>query len=64
MAYIGHPLVGDLVYGHRSKRLPCPRQFLHAHRLRFRLPDTGEWVKFAAPLPTDLEEVLRRLRAG
>ncbi|NOZ29209.1 MAG: RluA family pseudouridine synthase [Chloroflexi bacterium] len=64
MAYIGHPLVGDPVYGRRRKRLHCPRQFLHAHRIGFRLPDTDEWVEFTAPLPPDLEEVLRRLREG
>ncbi len=62
MAYIGHPLVGDPVYGHRCRRLHCPRQFLHAHRLGFRLPDTGQWIELTAPLPADLEEVLRRLR--
>lgn len=62
MAYIGHPLVGDPVYGHRRKRLRAPRQLLHAYRLGFRLPDTGERVTFTAPLPADFEEVLRRLR--
>ncbi len=62
LAYIGHPVVGDPTYGRRRKRLHCPRQFLHAHRLRFRLPATGEWVEFTAPLPDDLEEVLIRLR--
>ncbi len=62
MAYIGHPLVGDPVYGHRRRRLHCPRQFLHAHRLGFRLPDTGQWIELTAPLPADLEEVLQRLR--
>jgi 23S rRNA pseudouridine1911/1915/1917 synthase len=62
LAYIGLPVVGDIVYGHRRKQLQCPRQFLHAHRIGFRLPETGEWKEFVAPLPADLEEVLQRLR--
>ncbi|MCD6289552.1 MAG: RluA family pseudouridine synthase [Anaerolineae bacterium] len=62
MAYIDHPIVGDPVYGRRRRRLRCPRQFLHAYRIRFRLPGTGEQVEFSVPLPADLEEVLQRLR--
>jgi 23S rRNA pseudouridine1911/1915/1917 synthase len=60
LAHIHHPIVGDEVYGPRRK-LPfaCPRQFLHAERLRFRLPSTGETVEFSAPLPADLQAVLR-----
>ena len=62
LAYIGHPVVGDPVYGRRRRRLYCPRQFLHAYRLGFRLPGSGEWAEFTAPLPRDLAEVLDRLR--
>ncbi len=58
-AAIGHPLLGDHVYGKRSPLLG--RQFLHAHRLGFRLPSSGEFVEFGAGLPPDLEEVLRQL---
>ena len=59
LAYIGHPIVGDSVYGGRRKPpVPCPRQFLHAHRIRFRLPGTGEQVEFTSPLPADLKAVL------
>lgn len=60
LAHIHHPIVGDEVYGPRRK-LPfaCPRQFLHAERLRFRLPSTGDIVEFSAPLPADLQAVLR-----
>jgi 23S rRNA pseudouridine1911/1915/1917 synthase len=62
LAHVHHPIVGDPLYGGRRK-LPfaCPRQFLHAHRLRFRLPATGAPVEFTAPLPDDLQGVLNRL---
>lgn len=60
-AYLRHPLVGDRVYGRRRPRLPCPRQFLHASRLGFRLPSSGEFVEFAAVLPDDLQQVLDTL---
>ena len=58
-ATIGHPIFGDHVYGKRSARLG--RQFLHAHRLGFRLPTSGELVEFESELPPDLEEVLSHL---
>jgi len=62
LAHIGHPIVGDGVYGGRRKPpAPCPRQFLHAHRIRFRLPATGEEVEFTSPLPADLQAVLEAL---
>jgi 23S rRNA pseudouridine1911/1915/1917 synthase len=62
LAHIGHPIVGDSVYGGRRKPpVPCPRQFLHAHRIRFRLPGTGEKVEFTSPLPADLQAVLDAL---
>jgi len=62
MAFIGHPIVGDPVYGFRKQRAKAPRLFLHAARLGFRLPGTGEWREFQAPLPDDLAAVLERLR--
>jgi len=55
-AAIGHPIFGDHVYGKRSPLLG--RQFLHAHRLGFRLPSSGEFVEFTSELPLDLQEVL------
>lgn len=65
LAHVRHPIVGDEVYGGRRK-LPvvCPRQFLHAERLAFRLPGTEQEVEFVAPLPADLQAVLDRLRLG
>jgi 23S rRNA pseudouridine1911/1915/1917 synthase len=60
-AHIGHPVVGDVVYGRRRRRLACPRQFLHACHLGFGLPSSGKWVEFESPLPDDLQRVLCRL---
>jgi 23S rRNA pseudouridine1911/1915/1917 synthase len=60
-AAIGHPVFGDHVYGKRSPLLG--RQFLHAHRLGFQLPSTGEYVEFRSELPPDLETALRLVGA-
>lgn len=63
LAYVGHPVVGDPVYGRRTP-LPCPRLFLHARSLTVRLPSRPDPVTFEAPLPSDLKEVLHRLEAA
>jgi len=57
LAAIGFPVVGDKVYGVRSPFLP--RQFLHACRLGFSLPSTGEYIEFKSELPADLEQALK-----
>lgn len=57
LAAIGYPVVGDKVYGVKSPRLS--RQFVHATRLGFRLPSTGEYVEFTSSLPPDLEQALK-----
>jgi 23S rRNA pseudouridine1911/1915/1917 synthase len=62
LAWLGHPVVGDAVYGHRRQRLLRSRHFLHAARLRFTHPATGEEVEFEAPLPPKLANVLDQLR--
>jgi len=59
LASIGHPVVGDPVYG-RGDSLAA-RQFLHAARLAFAHPMTGEPVAVESPLPPDLAEALGRL---
>ncbi|KAM3099217.1 RluA family pseudouridine synthase [Phormidesmis sp. 146-12] len=63
-AFIGHPIVGDQVYGSgRSIGVNLPGQALHAWRLRLIHPVTQEWVEAIAPIPrslTTLLEVLRR----
>lgn len=63
LAFTGYPIVGDAVYGKPRPGLPAlERQFLHASGLGFTLPD-GRPVHFEAPLPEELDEVLRVLRA-
>lgn len=54
MAAIGHPVAGDRLYG--AKPSPWNRYFLHAHRLGFTSPATGERVTVISPLPPDLAE--------
>lgn len=61
LASIGHPVVGDTVYGRRRTRLPVSRQFLHAQRLGFTHPLTGLPLEFEAALPDDLAAVVRLL---
>ena len=61
-ASIGHPVVGDRVYGPRHQRIDAPRQMLHSWRLRFSHPITKERMEFAAPLPEDFDRVLKALR--
>lgn len=63
MAAIDHPLAGDRVYRPGPDRVPSPRLFLHATRLTFAHPLTGEPLAVDAPLPTDLEDVLATLSA-
>jgi 23S rRNA pseudouridine1911/1915/1917 synthase len=62
MAYIKHPVVGDPVYGFRKPSLPLKRQFLHAYKLGFKLPSTGEYREFEAALPNDLQVILDKAR--
>jgi 23S rRNA pseudouridine1911/1915/1917 synthase len=60
---IGLPVAGDPVYGVRGD-LGLERQFLHAYRLRFAHPFSGEEVDVHAPLPGDLEAALQRARGA
>ena len=61
LAAIGHPVVGDTRYGRARPALACPRPFLHAERLAFAHPISGEPMSFESPLPTDLRDVLAGL---
>lgn len=61
MKFIGHPLVGDPMYG-RSRDREMDGQALHAAVLGFKHPRTGEYLEFAAPLPSDMTELVARLR--
>lgn len=62
MQFIGHPLVGDPVYS-RNRRALLEGQALHAAVLGFRHPETGEKLRFEAPLPEDIEHLLRYFRS-
>ncbi len=57
LSAIGYPVVGDKVYGAKSPHLS--RQFLHACRLGFKHPSTGEYVEFTSELPPDLVQALK-----
>lgn len=61
MAYIGHPILGDTVYGYKKAELGQDSQCLHAGALCFRHPRTGRPVMVFAPLPAYFREVLERL---
>ena len=63
MAYIGHPILGDTVYGHKKKELGQDTQCLHARQLVFLHPRTGQPVTVTCPLPDYFEGVLQKLRA-
>ena len=62
---IGHPIVGDKIYASRRQQREdkkiIGRQFLHAYRLSFSHPRTGEWLTFETGLPDDLRKVLERI---
>jgi len=62
MAYIGHPVVGDMVYGYKKQRFDTKGQLLHARVLGFIHPTTGQYMEFEAPLPDYFEKILRTLR--
>jgi 23S rRNA pseudouridine1911/1915/1917 synthase len=67
LAYIGHAVVGDPVYGTRGaleRTAGLERQFLHAFRLAFPHPTSGDEMVFEDPLPADLEQALRRLEVS
>lgn len=61
LAYLGNPVVGDKIYGRRKPSLPINRFFLHAGSLEIILPGQKEPTRFEAPLPEDLNLVLKEL---
>lgn len=62
LAYIGHPVVSDLVYGMRKPHLGLPPQALHARQLGLFHPRSGEWMEFTAEPPPELMEAIEQLR--
>ena len=62
MASIGHPLLGDTVYGRDKQPYKLEGQTLHAAKLGFEHPEDGRYVEFAAPLPEYFAMLLEKLR--
>lgn len=64
LSSIGHPIVGDTLYGAPAKieaRPPLGRYFLHAHRIRFHQPSTGQEITLVSPLAPELESWMGQL---
>jgi 23S rRNA pseudouridine1911/1915/1917 synthase len=64
MRFIGCPVAGDTVYGHKNATIPLKRQFLHAAKLTILLPGVTTPKTFEAPLPDDLKQTLEGLRGA
>jgi 23S rRNA pseudouridine1911/1915/1917 synthase len=65
MAHIKHPVIGDTVYGRgRASAVKADRQMLHAAQLSLNHPKTGKRLTFEAPLPADMEALLKQLRTN
>ncbi|MEG0004338.1 MAG: RluA family pseudouridine synthase [Clostridium sp.] len=62
MAHLGFPLVGDPVYGYKKQKFSIGGQALHAKKLGFIHPSTGEYVEFEAELPADFIKILKVLK--
>ena len=62
MAYIRHPLVGDMVYGPKKQKLTEDGQLLHARILGFRHPRRGDYMEFESPLPDRFRQILEKIR--
>lgn len=58
LSYLGHPLIGDKLYGGSDKLLP--RQALHGYKLSFHHPITTQFIEVQSPLPQDLNQVLEQ----
>ena len=59
--HLGHPVVGDPVYGYKKQKIQTDGQLLHAYKLELTHPTTGERMTFIAPLPPVFEEILKKL---
>jgi len=59
LSYLGHPLVGDKLYGGSEKLLS--HQALHGYKLSFTHPLTGDLIEVEAPLPNEIEQVMKQL---
>ncbi len=62
MAHIGHPLVGDPVYGYKKSKFKLMGQMLHAKTLGFIHPTTKEFLEFSTELPSYFKNIIEKLR--
>ena len=62
MAHIGHPLLGDPIYGTSLDKSGFKGQALHSYYLEITHPDTNERMSFTAPLPQDMLNMLQKLQ--
>lgn len=62
--HLNHPVVGDDVYGRKKREFSLDGQLLHAYRLEFTHPTSGERLTFTAPLPDYFAAVLKKLNLG
>ncbi len=63
MAHLGHPLLGDFLYGQEGL-LGMARTALHSSELAFRHPASGEMMRLRSPLPPDMDRLARLLEGG
>lgn len=62
MAYIGHPVAGDQVYGVKNERVSFTGQCLHAKKIGFVHPSTGEYMEFDSELPPYFRQFIEKLK--
>ena len=62
--YLGHPVVGDIIYGPKGKSSIKIGMLLHSASMEFRQPITNEIIKLEAPVPADFAQILEQLRSG
>ncbi|MFA6169941.1 MAG: RluA family pseudouridine synthase [Candidatus Margulisiibacteriota bacterium] len=58
LSHLGHPIVGDQVYGRKREELGAKGQLLHAYKLKFDHPRTGARVEFEAPMPAEMAAII------
>ncbi len=60
--HIGHPVVGDKEYGYKNQKFTLNGQLLHARKLQFTHPTSGENLSFESPIPDYFEKILKSLK--
>ncbi len=62
LKHLGHPIVGDEVYGYSRQRFKLNSHLLHAYKLILSHPKSGQIMEFTAPLPDEFEKILSKLK--